>query len=492
MVKFARNVLKNAFFNSSSALIRGIGGFLFSVVLARFLTPDLYGIYALATSLCFFVLHLDPGTNYTAVRYIAYAIGKKDKYSARGYFSFLFKIRFVLGLIFAISLAIIGKFSYRLFNKPLLFIPLEILSIFLFFFYLTDFLDACSQALQNFKYPAIRHTIYEILKFAFVLISLFIGFFYGIFLGIALAALLTFLIIFSILRQRYNFLFKGTIAKIEKKRVLKFLGFMSIGSISGMIYSYIDMIMIGIFLPSEYAGYYKAATNIIFGIGGLIAITGVLFPVFTQLEGESLENAFRKVFKYSAILSFPLTVSIAYFSGEIVKVVYGVSYLPASLPLLILSPVIIFNSINFFETLFGAKEKPEYNSAISVASMSLNVILNYFLIIKFGVVGAAIATTISRFFRITTMGILSHFILKISPEIGSIYKPLFASSVMFIILQLMPHPDNLLLGIFELCLSFAFYFAVMLLIRGIEIKDFRYAKAVFGIESFTSFINRGK
>jgi len=63
---------------------------------------------------------------------------------------------------------------------------------------------------------------------------------------------------------------------------------------------------------------------------------------------------------------------------------------------------------------------------------------------------------------------------------------------MFIILQLMPHPDNLLLGIFELCLSFAFYFAVMLLIRGIEIKDFRYAKAVFGIESFTSFINRGK
>ena len=99
------------------------------------------------------------------------------------------------------------------------------------------------------------------------------------------------------------------------------------------------------------------------------------------------------------------------FSGEIVKVVYGVSYLPASLPLLILSPVIIFNSINFFETLFGAKEKPEYNSVISVASMSLNVVLNYFLIIKLGVVGAAIATTISRFFRITTMGILSHFVL---------------------------------------------------------------------------------
>ena len=483
MVELARSVLKNVFFNSASALVRGFGGFLFSVVLARFLAPDLYGIYALATSLCFFILHLDPGIGYTATRYISYAMGRKDEISARGYFLFLFKIRFVLGLIFAISLLILAKpLSFLVFNKPLLFIPLEILSIFLFFFFLTDFLDCCSKAFQNFKYPALRHTIYELLKFGIVLIFLSIGFFYGIFIGITIAAFITFLLIFFILRKKYYFLFKGAVRKIDERRVLRYLGFMSIGSISGMVFAYVDIIMLGIFLPSEYAGYYKVATNIIFGIGGLIAITGVLFPVFTQLEGNSLENAFKKVFKYSIVLSLPLVVSIAYFSSQIIKVVYGDGYLPASLPLLILSPVIIFNSINFFESLFGAKEKPEYNSAISIASMSLNVILNYFLIIHFGLLGAAVATLISRFFRIVSMGILSYYILGIAPETSSIYKPLLASLAMFIVLQLMPYPENIFLGVFEFCLALAIYFSVLFLIRGLELEDLRYVKMVVGAD----------
>jgi len=53
MVELARKVLKNSIFNSLRALISGIGGFVFSVVLARLLTPEQYGIYALAMSVCF-------------------------------------------------------------------------------------------------------------------------------------------------------------------------------------------------------------------------------------------------------------------------------------------------------------------------------------------------------------------------------------------------------------------------------------------------------
>ena len=484
MVQLARKVLKNSFFSTSRAFISSVGGFAFSVVLARFLAPELFGIYALAMTVCFFVLQLDPGIGYTTIRYLSYALGKNDESLVRGYFGFLLKVRLILGFLFSFSVAILANpLAFHVFDKPELAVPLKVLSIFIFFFFLTDFLDCCSQAFQNFKYPALRHAIYESLKFGLVVPFLVMGFFYGVFIGITVAAVITSIVMFWMIRKKYGVLFQGRVAEIERKRVLRFTSFMSIGAFSAVIFSYVDMLMLGIFLPAEYAGYYKVAAMIIFGIAGLTSISGVLFPVFTQLEGESLEDTFKKIFKYSSLISFPFAVSLAYFSEQIVVVVYGAEYLPAALPLLILSPIIVFNSINFFGILFGAKEKPEYSTAVSIASMMLNVLLNYILILQLGMIGAAIATTVSRFFNIAAIGILSSMKLKISPGADSIYKPLFASLIMFGFLHLMPHPKTLFIGVSELCIAMAIYFTVMFLTGGMGKEDLRYAKTVLGIEN---------
>lgn len=482
MVELARKVLKNSFFNSGRALISGVGGLIFSVALARLLSPELFGIYALALSVCFFILQLDPGTGYALVRYVSDAIGKNDLVAARGYFRFLLKIRFVFGLLASILLFVLAKsLAFAVFHKPDLFIPLQILSAFIFFYYFSDFLDSCFTAFQNFKYPAIRVSIYESSKFIFAVPFAFLGFFYGVYFGIAAATVITFIVMFSFLLKKYQVIIKGEDTKVERRRVLRFMGFISIGSISGVFFSYVDMIMLGMFLPAEYAGYYKAAANIVFGIGGLIAISNVLFPVFTQLESESMEGAFQKVFKYSSILSFPLAVSLAFFSDQIIKVIYGVEYLPAVSALIILSPIIIFNSIDFFDALFGAKERPEYGIAISILSLMLNVTLNYILIFRIGMVGVAIATTLSRLFKIVVNGFFSKKYLNLSPDAGSISKPIFATLAMFGFLYFFPNPATLGAGILELIIALLVYFAVLLLIKGVGKEDFKYAMLVFGI-----------
>lgn len=481
MVELARKVLRNSILNSSRALISGFGGFVFSIVVARILAPEQFGIYALAISICFFIMQIDFGSGYSAIRYIAYAVGKGDEELARGYFRFFFKIRFILGSIYALFLLMSAEFlTLHVFKKLEMLLPLKILAVFFLFFFLADFIDCCFQAFQDFKYPAIRHAVYESLKFVFV-IPLTLLFFNGIFIGLSLASVLTFIVVFSLFRRKYSHLFRNTSKKIDSRRVLRFMGFVSVGGISGVVFTYVDIIMLGILLPAEFAGYYKAATNIVFGIAGLTGIAGVLFPVFTQLEGESLENAFRKVFRYTSILSFPFAVTLAYFSPEIISVVYGVNYLPASFPLLILSPLIIFIATNFYGVLFGSKEKPEYGTSISISSMVMNIFLNYVLILQFGMIGAAIATTISRFFSITASGIVAWKKLGIYPYASSIYKPAFASLAMFLFLYTLPHPQTLLFGAFELCFAIAFYFAVMFMIKGIEIKDLRYLKEVLGV-----------
>jgi len=42
--------------------------------------------------------------------------------------------------------------------------------------------------------------------------------------------------------------------------------------------------MIGMFLPAEEVGYYRASYNIVGAIAGLLSIPSVMFPVFVQLE----------------------------------------------------------------------------------------------------------------------------------------------------------------------------------------------------------------
>ena len=482
MVELARKILRNSVFNSSRVFISGFGGFAFSVALARTLTPDLFGIYALATTVCFFIFQLDPGTGYTAVRYISYSLGRGDEASARGYFRFLLKIRLILGFVFSSLLVLIsGYLTYQVFDKPELLIPLRVLAVFLFFFYLTDFLDYSSEALQNFKYPSIRHAIFEASKFAFAVPLAIWGYFNGIFIGMATATFVTFVVMIYLFNKRYKILVRGEVALIESKRVARFMSFTSIGSISGVVFTYVDTMMLGIFLPAEYAGYYRAAGGIIFGIASIAVISGVLFPALNQLEGESLVDAFKKAFRYSSILTFPFAVILALFSDEIIKIIYGVEYLPAALPLMILSPIIVFNSLNFFAPLFGAKERPELGTLVSIISMIMNVVLNYYLIISFGLAGAAAATIISRLFSIVALGIISKKVLGIGPDAESIYKPLIASAAMFSSIYLMPEPETLVIFISEICIGITIYFVMMMLIGGIKREDINYIKTIFGI-----------
>jgi len=274
--------------------------------------------------------------------------------------------------------------AFHVFHKPPLFLPLEIIAVFIFLNALLGFTNSAFNAFQEFK-------------------------------------------------------FKSEVKRIDRKRILRFLSFLTIGSISGVVFAYVDSIMLGIFMAAEYVGFYRASYNIVIAIAGLAAIAGVLFPVFIQLEGDDLNNAFQKVFKYSTILSFPFAFGLAFIAEPFVKVIYGSDYLPAVYPLYALSFLIITATTDFFGTMFNAKEKPEYPAMVIIVSMTLNVILNYFLILKFGMIGAAVATVISTYFNFVSLSILSKRVLDIFPALSSIYKPLFSSLAMVAFLYFIPN-----------------------------------------------------
>lgn len=129
--------------------------------------------------------------------------------------------------------------------------------------------------------------------------------------------------------------------------MLRFTGYLTIGGIASIVFTYVDSVMIGIFMPAEYVGYYRASYTVIGAVAGILSLPLALFPVFVQLEGDDLRNAFNRVFKYSAMLAVPASFGLLAISKEIVLVIYGPEYLSAVPVFWILSFLIVRSALGF-------------------------------------------------------------------------------------------------------------------------------------------------
>jgi O-antigen/teichoic acid export membrane protein len=118
--------LKGSAYNVISLLVLKFGGLILTVILARMLLPELFGVYALAISIVTLALSFtDFGMENTFLRYLSDSTGKKDKRKSRSLASYFFKLRFVLVIAVVVILIVFSKYlSYNIYKQPLLFYPL--------------------------------------------------------------------------------------------------------------------------------------------------------------------------------------------------------------------------------------------------------------------------------------------------------------------------------------------------------------------------------
>jgi len=101
--------VKNSLHQFIKILISRVGGLIFSIILARMLLPNLFGIYSLALSIVLIILTLtDLGVGGTLMRYISEALGKRNRILARSYFKYLVKLK---GLLVSIAIIIVLIFA---------------------------------------------------------------------------------------------------------------------------------------------------------------------------------------------------------------------------------------------------------------------------------------------------------------------------------------------------------------------------------------------
>jgi len=166
---------------------------------------------------------------------------------------------------------------------------------------------------------------------------------------------------------------------------------------------HVDILLIQAFYGSTANGYYKAALNLaefVWFVPRIVQMTLLHSTSELWSEGrhERITDISSRVTRYSLLFTTLLIVGLAVLAEPTVQLYYGPDFQPAVLPLIILLPGAMgFAVARPILAIGQGKGEFRYIILATGGAAAINIVLNLFLIPEFGIVGAAIATSIGYF-----------------------------------------------------------------------------------------------
>ncbi len=483
-----KRIITNSFWSIITSVVNRIGALIFTVLIARILLPEGYGIYSIVFAITMiFATFSDLGVNNALVKYVSSSM-VRDRKKVSSYCSYLLRIKIIFTLISAFSLLILAyPLSFYVFQNAQLFWPLVIASFFIVVFSFDTFYTQLFYPLEKVFFVSMREALNQLFRITFSLTLIYLVFssskVAGIFFAYILSSIL--LIIFSVfyLKKMLPEAFCNSSRKINKKEVKRFVYLLSIAAIASVFFYYFDSAFLGIFVPPAYVGFYKAAFAFVVSISMLFAPSSfVLLPFFAKLKNKR-ELLFNSIFKYLAVLIMPAIAILLSLGSYFIVFFYGEPYLQASAPLYILAFLIfpiVYSSL--FLSFFSAEERPGIFAKITLWATGINVVSNIILIqifLKFSylgaVNGAALATLLSWmcYFAFSAKFLKQEFHFSI--RYRDLIKPFLVSVLMYLLIILFLgnySSVGILTCILIALIGFIFYLLVMFLLKGITKSDF--------------------
>ena len=380
-----QTIFKNMSWLFISQIIASICAFVWTVLMARYLGVEQYGIVGFAISITGILGILDDfGISTHIVRHIA-----NDYESAPKYLGNAIPLKLLFGIIKIIITLIILILFKR--NELTITITLLFTIEMIFKSYIVSF-NGCFQAFEEGKYQGIGNTILNISTLLFILLSIHtdLGIF-GISISYILANLITLIYVYHVLNKHIakpkyelDIDFCKTITKLS-------LPFAVTGILYTIYYS-IDVIMLTNMVGDYASGIYNATYKLISVLTLFYSVyTAVIFPVMSKFyknDKKLLLISYEKSIKYLMIVIIPIAVATVCYSPDIVHLIYGHQYETSAsvLCILIWTVCLLFISGANNTLLNGKLKIEEYNGAAitTVLSDVLIVLIQAYIIYKLG------------------------------------------------------------------------------------------------------------
>lgn len=178
-----------------------------------------------------------------------------------------------------------------------------------------------------------------------------------------------------------------------------------------------DVFIIGYFLGPAASGIFTIAVLIIEKLWLLSnAVSTVLLPKLSQLSNNGSKKAIITplVAKFVLLLTFIASIILITIGEFIINMFFGSEYIEAYTCILYLSPGVIVGACSrVLANDIAARGKPELNLATSWITVTINIILNIYLIPIYGIQGAAIATSFAYVINFLMRLTMHNYLTKI-------------------------------------------------------------------------------
>lgn len=364
-------------------------------ILVRYLGTNGYGIWSLAGALPSMLLVItDVGLHSLIVREVS-----QDRKRLGYLFQDMFIIKTLLSAIFLSLVWLVANLlSYSADVRYFVYIS----SLSLICTSLQGLFSSVLRATQLFIYDALLQVANAVFLFLGILITVLLdyglpGLMYTQLLGQLMLVVICLGVYFRVCKLSYP-LFSGiTRWLLILKKSIPF----ALIAIVLPVYYQFDIVMLSKMSGYGATGIYTAAYKVILMFMMISRLfSQVLFPTLSNLHvssSEEFKRTFLSSYRATALIVFPMAFGLFFLSERVILILFRQEFTEAAALLRIMSLSVLFSSLHMLLTTALNSSNGEREVASVMVSVTVfNIILNLFLIPKYGGTGASIATLLSE------------------------------------------------------------------------------------------------
>lgn len=413
--------------------------YIFELIIARSLGPELFGVFFLGFTIFKVLERISTlGLPNGVLRYISVYRGIGDNRRIKGTIFLSLKVVLIAGLSISFFLTVFSNIvSTNLFNETNLSPVLKIFAIAVFFTAITEILVFSTQAFQVMKYKVLVKMLIEpILRIFFVIILFLLGWkLIGAVYSFLISTVIASFFGFYFLKKMFPGITNKAINPIyETKSVLNFSWPLFLVGFFNLFIIQINTLMLGYFGNSKEVGIYATAQRTAFFIAIILeSFNPVFAPMiadfYNRKKFEKLEVLYKVVTKWIFTISLPMFLVLLIFPQEILSI-WGKEYIVGWVALVIIGFAELINcSVGSAGHLITMSGRSKLNLVNTLFVFAAVMVLNFFLIPRYGVIGAALSMG-SALIMINIIRLVEVFlILKIHPYRLDFFKPLIAGII---------------------------------------------------------------
>lgn len=462
-----------------------------SILIARLLGPEEYGIYVIVFTIpSLLVVLSDLGISPALTRFSAYYHVKGDHRKVADLIRVAIFFKSAFSLILSLSMLLLSEgIATYILRRPEIGPLLRIASLYLIGDALLSSMNSIFIGLDKMGITSLLLNVQALTRVAvsplLIIVGLgVIGATLGSGLGYILAATIGALILLLQIIPTLKKSSSGTCNSNLSQGLKEMISYgtpLYFSVLVGTIFLQFRTILLTLFVSNSDIGNYGIAMNFDVLMNVLIyPITTSLFPAFSKLNIENNRNEIEKMFKlavkYAALIIIPASLALSILSADAIDILYGSQYRIASifLSLYILSYLYAAMGSSVIGPLINGQGYTRTSLKIGIFSAVISISMASILIPLYGVIGLIISLLITPLISTSYALHIVHQKFKLSIEPKDSLKILAASLLSAILVYILAKLINLTSPIWSLGVGGLIYilsFLVLTPILGVISED---------------------